>query len=54
MSKSVINRFSKSIWKKEEKKFKKLEKKVKIPDMSLNKVDSVILKEVKKRIANMK
>jgi hypothetical protein len=44
MSKSVISRFSKSIWKKEEKKFKKLEKKVKIPDMFLSKVDSVILK----------
>jgi hypothetical protein len=44
MSKSVINHFSKSIWKKEEKKFRKLEEKVKIPDKSLNKVDSVILK----------
>jgi len=41
---SIINRFSKSIWKKEEGKFKKLETKVKIPDMSLNKVDSVVLK----------
>jgi hypothetical protein len=44
LSKSVINRFSTSIWKNEEKKFRKLEEKIKIPDKSLNKVDSVILK----------
>lgn len=37
--------FSKSIWQKEEKKFRKLEEKIRIPDRFLNEVDCVILKE---------
>lgn len=42
--KRIIDKFSKSIWKKEEKKFfKDLDKKVKIPNEELSKVDSVIL-----------
>jgi len=41
--KKIIDKFSKSIWKKEEKKFRDLEKKVKIPNEKLSKVDSIIL-----------
>jgi hypothetical protein len=44
MSPCVKDKFSKSVWKKEEEKFKKLEEKIKIPDKCLNKVDFVILK----------
>lgn len=44
MSPRVKNKFSESIWKREEEKFKKLEKKIKIPDKFLNKVDFVVLK----------
>jgi hypothetical protein len=46
----VIDKYSKSIWKKEEKKFKDLEKRVKIPDEKLSKVDSVILTMKDKKI----
>lgn len=41
----VINKLSKSVWKKEEQKFKKLTAKTKIPNENLDKVDCVILKE---------
>ena len=40
----LINKYSKSIWIKEENKFSKLESKIKIPNSKLNLVDSVILK----------
>ena len=42
----IVNKYSESIWKKQEKKFKALEKKIKIPDKKLNKVDFVLIKKV--------
>ena len=41
----VKNKFSRSVWKKEEKKFIKLKTEIKIPNKSLYEVDSVILKK---------
>lgn len=42
---TIVDKFSKSIWKREEKKFEALEKKVKIPNRKLHEVDFVILKK---------
>ena len=42
---TIVDKFSKSIWKREEKKFEALEKKVKIPNGKLHEVDFVILKK---------
>ena len=39
----VANKFSQSIWKKEDEKFKKL--RIKVPDKELHKVDFVVLKK---------
>jgi len=41
----VINKFSKSIWKKEEERFKKLTGKTKIPNKNLDEVDFLVLRE---------
>ncbi len=43
----LIDKFSKLIWIKEEKKFLKLESKIKTPDLKLTSVDSVTLKNEK-------
>ncbi|MBA7659177.1 hypothetical protein ES703_67150 [subsurface metagenome] len=40
-----INKFSKSVWKKQEKKFKKCEEKIKIPNKNLDEVDYIVLKK---------
>lgn len=40
----LADKYSTSIWKKEEKKFKDLEKEVRIPDEKLRNVDSVVVK----------
>ena len=44
---SVINKFSETIWKKQEQEFKALENSLKIPNFKLQQVDSVILRRKK-------
>jgi hypothetical protein len=41
----IADKYSKSIWKKQEKKFEALEKEIKIPDEKLDKVDFVLIKK---------
>ena len=42
----IVNKYSESIWKEQEKKFKALEKKIKIPGEKLDNIDFVLIKKV--------